>query len=297
MSISEESRLNSGMKCIKYMIFTISFMFAITSILLIMVGSTINNIYGDFSQFIDQKFVSPAELLIAIGFLMLAVSIFGAVGAFKESVACINIFGFFLFLIFILEVGAAIAAFCLPTQTSDMLIRTMNESMLLYEDNQYIREGVDFMQSGLECCGIESQNDWCELQNANNTNPCYMPLSCISYNSNGVLDYYETGCLRRMNFIISQSAMLIAIGATTVAFVQLLGVICSFLLAKTLRRNKSLREVRRNQFQQNLGMLIDSSINGSKSSSNDYSKIAKYQENIETKDVEQAIFQGSPSVN
>lgn len=56
-----------------------------------MVGSTIQGIYGDFSQFVDQKFITPAELLIAIGFLMLAVSIFGAVGAFKESVACINI--------------------------------------------------------------------------------------------------------------------------------------------------------------------------------------------------------------
>lgn len=58
---------------------------------MIMVGSTIQSIYGDFSQFIDQKFASPAELLIAIGFLMLAVSVFGAIGAFKESVACINI--------------------------------------------------------------------------------------------------------------------------------------------------------------------------------------------------------------
>lgn len=48
-----------------------------------------------------------------------------------------------------MEVGAAIAAFCLPTQTSGMLIRTMNESMQLYEENEYIREGVDFMQSGV----------------------------------------------------------------------------------------------------------------------------------------------------
>lgn len=117
-----------------------------------------------------------------------------------------------------------------------------------------------------------------------------------------------------MNFIISQSAMLIATGATTVAFVQvsyltielyninlsvlqLLGVLCAFILAKTLRRNKSLREVRRNQFQQNLGMLIDSGFAGTKHNSTDYSKIERYQENTETKDVEQAIFQGSPSVN
>lgn len=59
-----------------------------------------------------------------------------------------------------------------------------------------------------------------------------------------------------MNFILSQSAMLIATGATTVAFVQLLGVLCAFMLAKTLRRNKSIREARRWQLQQSLGVLI-----------------------------------------
>lgn len=44
-------------------------------------------------------------------------------------------------------------------------------------------------------------------------------------------------------------------------------------------------------------MLIDSGFAGTKHNSTDYSKIEKYQENTETKDVEQAIFQGSPSVN
>lgn len=118
----------------------------------------------------------------------------------------------------------------------------MNESMQLYDDSEYIREGVDLMQSGvcricihtkinwltyanyftwkqLECCGIDSKNDWCKFQNANETN-CEIPNSCVLYNTGGYVDFFETGCLRRMNFIISQSAMLIATGATTVAFVQ-----------------------------------------------------------------------------
>lgn len=55
--------------------------------------------------------------------------------------------------------------------------------------------------------------------------------------------------------------------------------------------------MRRNQFQQNLGMLIDSGLSQSKFGSSNYSKIEKYQENSDTKDVEQAIYQGSPSVN
>lgn len=71
----------------------------------------------------------------------------------------------------------------------------------------------------LACCGIESKNDWCDLKRQNETTPCEIPFSCV-YSYNPTTVYYETGCFRRMNFIISQSAMLIATGATTVAFVQ-----------------------------------------------------------------------------
>lgn len=55
--------------------------------------------------------------------------------------------------------------------------------------------------------------------------------------------------------MIAQSAMLVASGALTVGFVQLLGVICAFMLAKSIRRTKSIRAARRWQLQQSLGVL------------------------------------------
>jgi CD63 antigen len=51
--------------------------------------------------------------------------------------------------------------------------------------------------------------------------------------------------------------MLIATGALTVAVVQFLGVICAFMLAKTIRRTKSIREARRWQLQQALGVMTN----------------------------------------
>ena len=65
---------------------------------------------------------------------------------------------------------------------------------------------------------------------------------------------FEAGCFERMSFMVSQSAMLVSTGAITVAFVQLLGVVCAFMLAKTIRQTKSQREARRWQLQQNLGI-------------------------------------------
>lgn len=71
------------------------------------------------------------------------------------------------------------------------------------------------------------------------------------------VEFFRYGCLPRLNFIIEKSAILIATGALTVAFVQLLGVICAFMLAKTIRRTKSIREARRWQLQQSLGVLTN----------------------------------------
>lgn len=60
-----------------------------------------------------------------------------------------------------------------------------------------------------------------------------------------------------MDTLISKAAMLIATGALTVAVVQFLGVICAFMLAKTIRRTKSIREARRWQLHQALGVMTN----------------------------------------
>lgn len=52
-----------------------------------------------------------------------------------------------LFLVFILEVSAAIAAFVMQSQVRGMLIRTMNQALAEYEHDPYVESGVDFMQS------------------------------------------------------------------------------------------------------------------------------------------------------
>ncbi|XP_017057373.1 tetraspanin-6 [Drosophila ficusphila] len=266
---NRELQLNSGMKCAKYMLIIVSFMFALTAILLIMVGTTIQAIFGDFSVFIDGHFSSPPALLIAIGFILIAVAMLGAYGAVKESVMLINLYGVCLFLVFILEVSAAIAAFVMQSQVRGMLMRTMHEALAQYDHDPYVKAGVDLMQSGLECCGVTEPEDWKDnyAPNKNLTlgsDDVVVPNSCCGSTVPDLNDdlmgtcveTFDYGCFRKMNFIVSQSAMLIATGATTVAFVQLLGVLCAFMLAKTLRRNKSIREARRWQLQQSLGVLI-----------------------------------------
>lgn len=132
-------------------------------------------------------------------------------------------------MVFILEASASIAAFVMQGQVREMLIRTMNQSLADYNSNEYIKSGVDYMQGGLECCGVDGPGDWLKYMNQSSIagsgeNKVLVPESCCGrfdlYEIGKCELEYDSGCLGRMDFIISQSTMLIATGATTVAFVQ-----------------------------------------------------------------------------
>lgn len=284
---TDRNDLNMGMRCVKYMIFVINFMFLLTAILIVTVGTAIGTIFGDFEYFIDSHFFSPAHLLVAIGFIMMFVSIFGCVGAVKESTAMINIYGVLLAIVFILEVAAAISAFALRGQAEEMVRRTINESMASYNGNPNVAQSVDFMQQVLECCGVESYKDW-EFFLPNATESIVeLPQSCCQRST---LDEpcipFEYGCYSRLQWVVSQSAALIATGATTVAFVQILGSICAFMLARTIRRTKSLRAARRWQLQQSLGIMT-------KPHDPSYTQMEKSEKNADS----EMYLPNSPSVN
>lgn len=283
---TDRNDLNMGMRCVKYMIFVINFMFLLTAILVVTVGTAIGTIFGDFEDFIDSHFFSPAHLLVAIGVIMMFVSIFGCIGAIKESTAMINIYGVLLAIVFILEVAAAISAFALQGQVKEMVRRTINESMASYNGNPNVAQSVDFMQRVLECCGVESYEDW-KFFLPNATENIELPESCcLPSTLEESCNPYEYGCYDRLQWVVSQSAALIATGATTVAFVQILGSICAFMLARTIRRTKSLRAARRWQLQQSLGIMT-------KPHDPSYTQMEKSEKNPDS----EMYLPNSPSVN
>lgn len=80
----------------------------------------------------------------------------------------------------------------------------------------------------LECCGVNGQTDWEGILPNNETDVLALPESCCTYYLNEqdtCAINFDVGCINRMTFVISQSAMLIATGATTVAFIQVTEII------------------------------------------------------------------------
>lgn len=123
--------------------------FQLTGALLIVVGITINALYDHFEHFLYDHFYSPPTLLVVIGIFILSISLFGCIGAVKESACWINIYGVLLFLVLILQVAAAISAYAMQGQVHDMLATTMRDTMKEYENDDYMKETVDFLQSSV----------------------------------------------------------------------------------------------------------------------------------------------------
>lgn len=85
-------------------------------------------------------------MLIVIGILILLISLFGCVGAIKESTCWINVYGLMLFFVLLLQISAAISAYVMQGQVHDMIIENMNQSMHEYEDDQYVKDALDYLQ-------------------------------------------------------------------------------------------------------------------------------------------------------
>jgi len=251
--------LDIGMKCIKYMLFISNFMFVMVGFLLISIGSTISAVYNDFELFLESHHFKPAQLLIAVGIIIFFVALFGCIGAIKESTMLVNLYAFLLFILLILQISAAIAAYVMRSDIYVKIESNMNDALPDYSESLEARYSWDFMQERLYCCGVHSYEDWKHVNGstaasiatnfnlANLTAANTIPESCYQDG-----EIYQDGCLDRLTYIISESALMLGVGATCASFVQLLGVIFAYMLAKTIRRVKTDAEIRQQENRQRI---------------------------------------------
>jgi len=247
--------MDIGMKCIKYMLFISNFLFVMVGFLLISIGCTINAAYYDFEAFMESHHFKPAQLMVAIGVIIFFVALFGCIGAIKESTFLINMYGLLLLILLILEISAAIAAYAMRSDISEKLEENMFDTLPEYSKNSDAEMSWDFMQSRLGCCGVYEPEDWRDkIDGVNGTSVTgsdgqnyTVPESCCQYYDCYQNEIYTRGCLNRLSTIVSDCALMLGVGATCVAFVQLLGVVFAVLLAKTIRRVKTEEEIRRQE--------------------------------------------------
>lgn len=221
---------------IKYLMFIFNFIFWLSGIALIIIGSVIKSKYGDYLSYGDEgsKFTSVPVFIIIVGVIVFVIGFLGCCGAVKENYCMVTTFAILLAIIFILEIIAGALGFAYRKKVEDQVDKSLKDAVYKYDnaDQPGAKELLDWAQERFECCGTYGSNDY---QNATSkcsgggVATCYSSQSC----NNGTL--YSTGCKEQFVSFVRHNLAVVGAVAIGVAFIQLLGIIFACCLMKDIK--------------------------------------------------------------
>ncbi|CAG9095960.1 unnamed protein product [Plutella xylostella] len=140
--------LGGGMSCVKYLLFCFNLLFAVTGLIILIVGAKAEYNAYPYMDLTDEKFYSSAPVvLIIVGIIIFIVAFFGCCGAVKENHCMITTFSVFLLLIFVAELGVGIAGYVKQKDLEASFLRSLNESIAEYPTNKDVRNTFDIVQT------------------------------------------------------------------------------------------------------------------------------------------------------
>nr|XP_054773114.1 tetraspanin-15-like isoform X1 [Lytechinus pictus] len=165
---------------------TLKVLVVIYNIFFWLVGATLLavGIYAEIEkrnyEAVSDVLLNPAIVLLVIGCFMFVVTFIGGVGALRENITLLKIFGWTISIIFLLQLIAAILAIVFKTKAKELVSSGFSSALENYYDDPDIHFAVDTVQQKLECCGGFDFNDWennmyfaCQGQAS-----CGVPFSC-----------------------------------------------------------------------------------------------------------------------
>ncbi|KAL0893617.1 hypothetical protein ABMA27_013789 [Loxostege sticticalis] len=208
--------LGGGMSCVKYLLFCFNLLFAITGLIILIVGAKAMYSLSPYIDLTGENFyVSGPIVLIIVGVIVFIVAFFGCCGAVKENHCMIVTFSIFLLIIFVAELAVGIAGYVKHQDLENSIIKNLNATIKDYPTNPDVKNTFDIIQTDLKCCGIYGPGDW-----KNNSMP--IPDSCCSaheINKDNVVEackpanIYQTGCYGEVvTFLNSIAAVLGGVG-------------------------------------------------------------------------------------
>merc|ERR1712168_895411 len=124
--------METSIKCIKYTLFLFNLLFTLSGLFLIVTGGVVQGAYSQYLDFLGDQFFSTPVFLVIVGCIIFFVAFFGCCGAIKENHCMTFAFAILLGIIFLMEVGAGIAAYRLKSEVKHLLEKNMEAGMQNY---------------------------------------------------------------------------------------------------------------------------------------------------------------------
>uniref|UniRef100_A0A8D2DDY9 Tetraspanin-10 n=1 Tax=Sciurus vulgaris TaxID=55149 RepID=A0A8D2DDY9_SCIVU len=174
-----------GTSCLKYLTFLPNFLFSLLALLALTVGLWGLAVKGSLGSHWEDVLPPDPMLVLVLGALTVSmVSLFGCLGALCENRCLLRCFCRAVILFLVLEAlaGALVAALWGPLQ--DSLEHSLRVAITHYQDSPNLHFLLDQVQLGLQCCGVDSYQDWQQNLYFNCSSPgmqaCSLPASCCT---------------------------------------------------------------------------------------------------------------------
>jgi len=240
--------MEGGAKCVKYMVFIFNFLFFLTGCGLIGLGVWLNIERDDWEGISDYDYISVANVIIAAGAIIVIVAFLGCCGAITENRWMLLGFFIFLLIIFLLEIGAGIAAYVWRGEIEDELrIQIEKRIPERYYSETGVSKAMNSIQKHFECCGIDKIEDWAPQVGVNSNvgsvdgSCCKTDASVSGYSSScgkklysiaiAIKEqYYSKGCYASIRDFLEDNLLYVGICGIVFSIFQLIGMAFAMVL-------------------------------------------------------------------
>ncbi|XP_070563789.1 tetraspanin-4-like [Ptychodera flava] len=234
-------------RIVKFIVFFFNLLFWLVGLAVMSVGIWLRVSKGDYGTLVTSvPYASAANLIIAVGLIVMIIGFVGCLGAWKENKCLLMTFFILLLIIFIIEIAAGILGYVYRGKVEKYVKEDMMAGMANYD--QAGQEGLtgtwDRLQTQEECCGVTDYRDW--FTAFPNKNGTWLPDSCCKTVTDGCgMTYSNTtrgdfnldkGCAEPLEKFLADNLYVIGGIGIAIAVIQLLGMIFALFLFCEVRK-------------------------------------------------------------
>lgn len=236
-------------KCARIFMFISNFIIWVGSILLLVLGVWTVVDKPFLEELLGKEmYATAAYIIIAVGVLAFFVSFLGCFGALKEIKCMLLMYFIITLLLFMVLLVGGILGYVFRGQAEDRVRTTLIQKLKDYDPNSStarLTRAWDDTQFALKCCGVDSQDDWANLNNNFvSSGGERVPRSCCKKNASGNTfacdespnndNSFTDGCFMKARDNVKQYGLVIGGVGVVIALIMLMGLVFSMILFKMI---------------------------------------------------------------
>ncbi|XP_071756446.1 tetraspanin-9 [Centroberyx gerrardi] len=225
--------------CLKYMMFIFNLIFWLCGCGLLGVGIWLSVSQGSFATFSPSfPSLSAANMVIAIGAIVMVTGFLGCLGAIKENKCLLLSFFIVLLIILLAELILLILFFVYSDKVSENAKQDLKDGLALYnsDNNVGLRNAWNIIQAEVRCCGVTAYTDWHEAlkEKVVPDRCCQEHYQDCGRNSTNM--FWNRGCFEKVEEWLDDNKHLLGTIGMVILVVQLLGMAFSMTLFHQIHR-------------------------------------------------------------